>query len=159
MLMLGISDLKATLGLPIRNPGGLVDESRYHEAVAKMIRTSKEHGIQLMMPAFRANPDDMETLRNFKMLLTSVDIFSVMNRHRAELADMKKALGVSEMAVNGKSTNGKLTNGKSTNGSLTNGKQTNGKSTNGNLTNGKPVNGELTNGKMNGRGGDFHNGV
>lgn len=139
--MLGISDLKATLGLPVRNPGGLVDESRYHDAVAKMICTSKEHGIQLMMPAFRANPDDMETLRNFKMLLTSVDIFSVMNHHRAELANMKKALGVSEMALNGKSTNGKSTNGK-----LTNGK----------VANGKPTNGYLTNGKMDGHAGHFH---
>lgn len=131
--MLGISDLKATLGLPVRNPGGLVDESRYDEAVAKMIRTSKDHGIQLMMPAFRANPDDIETFKNFKMLLTSVDIFSVVNHHGAQLADMKKALGVSKKVLNGKNgRNGtKGTNGTNgTNG--INGKSTNG--TNGDFT-------------------------
>ncbi|KAM0541945.1 hypothetical protein ACHAPJ_013007 [Fusarium lateritium] len=99
-LMVGVGDLKATLGIPIRNPGGRVDESKFYEAVTKMIVTSKETGIPLMMPAFRMSHDDFDWIKNFKMILTSVDIFSVMKSHRNDLALMKEALGVSNEKIN-----------------------------------------------------------
>jgi hypothetical protein len=141
--MVGVTDLKATLGIPVRNPGGKVDESKFHEAISKMIDTSKETGIQLMIPAFRLNPDDVSWLKNFKMVVTSVDILSVMKTHRNDLANMKEALGVANGTSNGVS-NGKL-NGKA-NGKA-NGK-TNG-ATNG-VTNG------VTNGAVNGVTNGYH---
>ncbi|KAH7205197.1 macrophomate synthase [Fusarium oxysporum] len=109
VLMVGVTDLKATLGIPVRNPGGRVDESKFYEAVAKMIATSKDTGIQLMIPAFRLNPNDVNWLRNFKLVVTSVDILSVLKCHRKDLAQMKEALGVSNGATKG-ATNG-ATNG------------------------------------------------
>ncbi|KAM0541852.1 hypothetical protein ACHAO7_010265 [Fusarium culmorum] len=135
VLMVGVTDLKATLGIPVRNPDGRVDESRFQEAISKMIATSKETGIQLMIPAFRLKPDDVNWLKNFKMVVTSVDILSVMKTHRSDLAEMKQALGVVNETANGDSK-GKL-NGK-----------TNGK-TNG-TTNG------VTNGHVNGVTNGYH---
>jgi hypothetical protein len=108
--MVGVTDLKATLGIPVRNPDGRVDESGFHEAISKMIATSKETGIQLMIPAFRLKPDDVNWLKNFKMVVTSVDILSVMKTHRNDLAKMKEALGNANEVSNGVS-NGKA-NGK-----------------------------------------------
>jgi hypothetical protein len=113
--MVGVTDLKAILGIPVRNPDGRVDESGFHDAISKMIATSKETGVQLMIPAFRLKPDDVNWLQNFKMVVTSVDILSVMKTHRADLAKMKEALGNANGVSNGAS-NGRV-NGK-TNGKL-----------------------------------------
>jgi 4-hydroxy-2-oxoheptanedioate aldolase len=113
-LMVGIADLKATMGIPIRNPKGLIDESEFHEAMSKIIATSRKTGIQLMIPAFRLKAEDTGLLKNFKMVLTSVDVLSVLKTHRSDLAQMKQALGVADVPSNGVS-NGKLhgkTNGK-----------------------------------------------
>ncbi|KPA35232.1 macrophomate synthase [Fusarium langsethiae] len=113
-LMVGIADLKATMGIPIRNPKGLIDESEFQEAMSKIIATSRKTGIQLMIPAFRLKPEDTGLLKNFKMVLTSVDVLSVLKTHRSDLAQMKQALGVADVPSNGVS-NGKLhgkTNGK-----------------------------------------------
>jgi hypothetical protein len=108
--MVGVTDLKATLGIPVRNPNGLANESKFKEAMSKIITSSKETGIQLMIPAFRLKPEDVNWLKNFKMVVTSVDILSVMKSHRSDLTLMKKTLGVVDGSTNGTS-NGKL-NGK-----------------------------------------------
>lgn len=92
VLMVGVGDLKSTLGIPIRNPDGLVDESKFHEAMTSLAATAKKTGVQLMLPAFRLNPGDAESLRHFKMILTSVDIMSVAKYHRLDLARMKDAM-------------------------------------------------------------------
>lgn len=101
VLMLGVADLKASLGLPVRNPDGRVDESKFYNAIAKMIATSEESGIPLMMPAFRMNPEDVGFLHKFKMILTSLDILAVLKSHRRDLAQMKEAMGVSHKVANG----------------------------------------------------------
>ncbi|RGP69257.1 macrophomate synthase [Fusarium longipes] len=101
VLMVGVADLKATLNIPIRNPGGKVDESEFKEAIAKIIATSEETGIQLMMPAFRLKPEDADWLKSFKMVLTSVDVLAVIKSHRSDLAKMKDVLGVADEASNG----------------------------------------------------------
>lgn len=119
--MLGVSDLKVTLGLPVRNPGG-VDESKFYEAISKLIATSKETGIQLMIPAFRMKPEDVDWLKHFKLVMTSLDILSVQKSHQKDLNEVKEALAVPKWASNGK-PNGKsngVANG-STHG-VTNGK-------------------------------------
>ncbi|KAF5536871.1 macrophomate synthase [Fusarium mexicanum] len=120
-LMLGVSDLKVTLGLPVRNPGGRVDESKFYEAVSKLIATSKETGIQLMIPAFRMRLEDVDWLKHFKLVMTSLDVLSVLKSHQKDLTEVKEALGVKKGASNGKSNglNNGTTNGK-TNG-MTNG--------------------------------------
>ncbi|KLO92538.1 Uncharacterized protein LW93_12112 [Fusarium fujikuroi] len=105
-LMLGVSDLKVTLGLPVRNHDGRVDESSFYEAVEKLIATSKRTGIQLMIPAFRLTPDDADWLRHFKLVMTSVDVLSIMKSHRKDLADVKKTLGMTNEVTNG-GTNGR----------------------------------------------------
>lgn len=102
--MLGVADLKITLGLPVRNPDGRVDESMFYEAISKMIATSKQTGIQLMMPAFRMKPEDVELLKNFKLLMTSVDVLSILKSHQKDLIEAKKALGVPNGTANGKFT-------------------------------------------------------
>lgn len=94
--MVGVTDLKATLDIPVRNPEGKNDESKFYEAVSKMIATSKDTGIPLMIPAFRMNPDDVDWLRNFKMVVTSVDILNVVKGHRQNLAAMKEALSTGQ---------------------------------------------------------------
>ncbi|KAH8820189.1 Pyruvate/Phosphoenolpyruvate kinase-like domain-containing protein [Xylogone sp. PMI_703] len=93
-LMVGVGDLKATLDLPIRNPDGRGDDSKFYSAVAKMVTASKNYGMPLMIPAFRTNPDDVDWLRDFKLVLTSVDILGVVKAHRQDLALMKKVLRV-----------------------------------------------------------------
>ena len=100
-LMLGIGDLKATLGIPIRNPDGLFDETKFRKAMAKMTAVSRKTGMPLMMPAFRLKPGDVEFLQDFKMIITSLDVLSVFERHRLDIACMKEALGMEEKASNG----------------------------------------------------------
>jgi hypothetical protein len=100
-LMLGVGDLKATLGIPIRNPDGLYDESKFREAMAKMADVSRKTGIPLMMPSFRLKPGDVEFLRDFKMIVTGVDVLNVFEKHREDIARMKEALGVGQEATNG----------------------------------------------------------
>ena len=99
--MVGVSDLKATLGLPVRNPNGRVDDSALYDAIAKMVAISKESGIPLMIPAFRMNPEDVGWLQKFRMIMTSVDILTVLKSHRQDLTQMKEAMGVSQKAPNG----------------------------------------------------------
>ncbi|KAJ4005783.1 hypothetical protein NW752_011112 [Fusarium irregulare] len=111
VLMVGVRDLKATLGIPGRNPGGKVNESKFQEAISKMIEISKETGVQLMIPAFKLKPDDMSWLKKFKMIITSVDVLSVVKSQRDDLVNMKKALGVDEVNCKPDGTNGR-TNGK-----------------------------------------------
>ena len=101
VLMVGVADLKATLGLPVRNPDGRVDESKFYNAIAKVIATSKEFGIPLMIPAFRMKPEDVGWLQKFRMIVTSVDVLAVLKSHRRDLAQMKEAMGVSQKAPNG----------------------------------------------------------
>jgi hypothetical protein len=101
VLMVGVTDLKATLGIPVRNPDGLVDESKFHDAIIKLKATSKNTGIQLMIPAFRLKAEDVEWLRDFKMVVTSVDILNVLRYHHQDLARMKEALGVEKRSANG----------------------------------------------------------
>lgn len=101
VLMVGVSDLKATLGLPVRNPNGRVDDSKLYNAIAKMVATSKESGIPLMIPAFRMNPEDVGWLQKFRMIMTSVDVLAVLKSHRQDLTQMKEAMGVSQKAPNG----------------------------------------------------------
>ena len=101
VLMVGVTDLKATLGLPVRNLDRRGDESKFYNAIAKMIAVSEESGIPLMIPAFRMNPEDVRWLQKFRMITTSVDILAVLKSHRQDLAQMKETLGISPKAPNG----------------------------------------------------------
>ncbi|KAJ5096450.1 hypothetical protein NUU61_005806 [Penicillium alfredii] len=90
-LMIGLTDLKGSLGLPMRASKGKADDPKLSAAVAEIVATSKKHDMPLMIPAFRENPD-MEWLRNFKIILTSIDTLAVAKTHRQELARMKEGL-------------------------------------------------------------------
>jgi hypothetical protein len=94
--MVGVADLKATLGIPTRNPDGLFDETKFYDAIATLKAISKNTGIQLMIPTFRLRAEDIEWLQDFKMIVTSVDVLNVMRHHRLDLARMKEALGVED---------------------------------------------------------------
>jgi 2-keto-3-deoxy-L-rhamnonate aldolase RhmA len=96
VLMVGVADLKATLGIPTRNPDGLFDETKFYDAIATLKAISKNTGIQLMIPTFRLRAEDIEWLQDFKMIVTSVDVLNVMRHHRLDLARMKEALGVED---------------------------------------------------------------
>ncbi|PHH82418.1 hypothetical protein CDD83_3275 [Cordyceps sp. RAO-2017] len=90
--MLGAGDLRASLGLPLRNPDGRGEDPLFYAAVSKMVAAAKEYGIPLMVPAFRTNPDTVEWLRDFKLILTSVDILNLVKAHRQDLALIKESL-------------------------------------------------------------------
>lgn len=108
VLMAGVTDLKATLGIPVRNPGGKVDESKFHEAISKMIEISAETGVELMIPAFKLKPEDMSWLKKFKMIITSADVLSVVKSQRDDLANMKKALRVDDVNCKPEGTNRRI---------------------------------------------------
>ena len=94
VLMVGVGDLKASLGLPTRNIGEGSDESKFHNAITKMIATSKETGMHLMIPEFKLKAEDVDWLKEFKMILISVDILSVPKSHRQDLARAREVMGV-----------------------------------------------------------------
>lgn len=90
--MLGAGDLRASLGLPSRNPPGQGEDPKFNAAVAKLVAAAKNQGLPLMAPAFRLNPETKDFLRDFKMLVTSVDILGMVKTHRQELAQMKEGM-------------------------------------------------------------------
>ncbi|PHH91867.1 hypothetical protein CDD83_9961 [Cordyceps sp. RAO-2017] len=94
-LMLGAGDLRISLGLPSRSAPGQGDHPDFHAAVAKLVAASKSCGMPLLAPAFRMD-SDASWLRSFKMLLTGVDLLSMVKSHRQDLAKMKGALLGSE---------------------------------------------------------------
>ncbi|CAH0038207.1 unnamed protein product [Clonostachys solani] len=101
-LMIGSGDLRASLGLPCRNPPGHREHPSFYAASAKLVAAAKSCGIPLMAPAFRADPDDIAWLRDFKMLITSVDALSIVKSHRQDLAAMKdKIIGCEHCHTNG----------------------------------------------------------
>lgn len=91
-IMLGAGDLRASLGLPLRHPPGQGEDPLFREAVDRLIDASKSHQIPLMAPAFRMDPESVDRLRNFKMILTSVDVLSLVKAHQQDLAFMKRSL-------------------------------------------------------------------
>uniref|UniRef100_A0A0B7JT47 HpcH/HpaI aldolase/citrate lyase domain-containing protein n=1 Tax=Bionectria ochroleuca TaxID=29856 RepID=A0A0B7JT47_BIOOC len=101
-LMIGSGDLRASLGLPCRNPPGHREHPSFYAASAKLVAAAKSCGIPLMAPAFRADPDDIAWLRDFKMLITSVDTLSIVKSHRQDLAAMRdKMIGCEHYHTNG----------------------------------------------------------
>ena len=91
-IMLGAGDLRASLGLSLQNPDGQGEHPLFYTAVAKLVAASKRYGIPLTVPALRTNPDTVDWLRDFKLIVTSVDVLNVVKAHRQDLALMKQAL-------------------------------------------------------------------
>lgn len=89
--MLGAGDLRASLGLPARTPAGQKEDPKFLSAVSKLVASAKKHNLPLMAPVFRMDSDATEWARDFKMLLTSVDILSLVKGQREDLARMQKA--------------------------------------------------------------------
>ena len=89
--MLGAGDLRASLGLPARTPAGQKEDPKFLSAVSKLVASAKKHNLPLMAPVFRMDSDALEWVRDFKMLLTSVDILSLVKGQREDLARMQKA--------------------------------------------------------------------
>ncbi|VUC27976.1 unnamed protein product [Clonostachys rosea] len=101
-LMIGSGDLRVSLGLPCRTPPGHREHPSFYAASAKLVAAAKSCGIPLMAPAFRANPDDITWLRDFKMLLTSVDTLSIVKAQKQDLAILKdKMIGCEIYHTNG----------------------------------------------------------
>ncbi|RDA93070.1 hypothetical protein CP533_0706 [Ophiocordyceps camponoti-saundersi (nom. inval.)] len=73
-LMLGTGDLRASLDLPVKKPAEAGEDPRFYAAVAKMVASAKAHDMPLMVPAFRTSPETVQWLRDFKLVITSVDI-------------------------------------------------------------------------------------
>lgn len=90
-LMLGAGDLRASLGLPTRTPAGQKEDPKFLSAVSQLVASAKKHNLPLMAPVFRMDSDALEWVRDFKMLLTSVDILSLVKGQREDLARMQKA--------------------------------------------------------------------
>ena len=90
--MLGVGDLRASLGLPPHNPDGQGEHPLFYKTVAKLVAASKRYGIPLMVPAFKTNQDTVDWLRDFKLIVTSVDVLNLVKAHRQDLALMKQSL-------------------------------------------------------------------
>lgn len=99
--MLGSGDLRASLGLPLRNPPGHIEHPSFFAAVEKLIKASKDHSMPLMVPAFRTDPETMDWLRNFKMILMCADVLTIVKAQRQDLLSMKGALSKQPNGVNG----------------------------------------------------------
>lgn len=91
-LMLGAGDLRVSLGLPSRTPPGTSENPRFFAAVEKLIAAGRAHNRALMTVGFKTNAKDAGWLRNFSLILTSADIFSVVKGHREDLARTRELL-------------------------------------------------------------------
>jgi hypothetical protein len=113
-LMLGPGDMRLSLGLPSKRIGEQ-DDPLFLAVVDKLIKVAKKHRKALMTVAFKVSAKSDNWLKHFSLLLTSADILSVVNGHRADLANMKKLLQTYEdedspLPVNGAALNGKASN-------------------------------------------------
>jgi 4-hydroxy-2-oxoheptanedioate aldolase len=95
-LMLGPGDLRVSLGLPCRNPPGQGEHPKFLAAVSKMVAAAKSCDIPLMAPAFRMDPSATAWMRDFKLLLTGVDLLSMVKSYRQDLSNIKEALSGNE---------------------------------------------------------------
>ncbi|KAJ4165077.1 hypothetical protein LMH87_006724 [Akanthomyces muscarius] len=93
-LMLGAADLRASLGLPCRNPPGQGDDVKFIYEVKKLIAASKKHKVPLLGPAFSLSnePGSIEYLRHFKMIVVSVDMLNIVKAALHDLAFAKDLL-------------------------------------------------------------------
>ncbi|RCI11363.1 hypothetical protein L249_7667 [Ophiocordyceps polyrhachis-furcata BCC 54312] len=93
-MMLGTGDLRASLNLPVKTPGEKGEEDpTFYAAVAKLVAAAKARTTPLMVPAFRTSPETVQWLRDFKLVITSVDITGLVKAHRQDLEAMKRTLG------------------------------------------------------------------
>ncbi|RDA87575.1 hypothetical protein CP532_3939 [Ophiocordyceps camponoti-leonardi (nom. inval.)] len=100
-MMLGTGDLRASLGLPVKTPLEQGEDPKFYAAVAKLVSAAKGRNVPLMVPAFRTGPETVEWLRDFKLIITSVDITGLVKAHRQDLEAMKRTLGVGGLYQNG----------------------------------------------------------
>lgn len=90
--MLGPGDLRVSLDLPAQNPPGRGEHPKFYAAVSKLVAAAKNSKIPLLVPSYRANPDTIEWLRDFKLIMTSIDILNLVKGQRQDLALIKEAL-------------------------------------------------------------------
>lgn len=90
--MLGSGDLRASLGLPSRNPPGEGEHLKFRAAVAKLVAAAKGHGLPLMAPAFKNALQTADWLKDFKLLITGADTLGLVKAHQQDLAEVKEAM-------------------------------------------------------------------
>ncbi|RKF63154.1 4-hydroxy-2-oxovalerate aldolase [Golovinomyces cichoracearum] len=91
VLMIGAGDLRLSLGISSKNVGGQ-ENPIFVEAVNQVIQVSKKLKIPLMAVAFKVSEGSMSWMRNFALLLSSADIYSVVKGHQSDIARLKQAL-------------------------------------------------------------------
>ena len=89
--MLGPSDLRVSLGLPSK-PSPQSEDRRFLAAVERLIDVAEKYNKALMAVAFKASPGSNSWLFKFKLLLVSVDLYSIIKSHRQELVKIETAL-------------------------------------------------------------------
>lgn len=89
-LMLGPSDLRVSLGLPLQR-GESHDDQQFLSSVEKVIRASKKYQIPLLTTCFKAGASDA-WIREFTMLLVTSDALGIINSARSQLQNWQNIM-------------------------------------------------------------------
>ncbi|CAD6498772.1 BgTH12-04432 [Blumeria graminis f. sp. triticale] len=90
-LMLGIKDLRVTLGVPSQRTGDMEDP-KVAEAVNQLVRAGQKFKKPLMAAAFNGSKQPDQWVENFSMLLSGLDVTVLSNKLVADLSDVKEFL-------------------------------------------------------------------
>lgn len=96
--MLGPGDLRVSLGLPSKKVGEY-DHPRFLDAIDDLVTVSKRHRKPLMTVACKIASQSNAWIKDFALLLTSADIFTLTDGFRADLRKMEELLRREEVDV------------------------------------------------------------
>lgn len=97
-LMLGIKDLRVTLGVPSQRMGDM-DDPKVTKAVNQLINAGQKFKKPLMASAFNGSKQPDQWIENFGMLLCGLDVPSISSRLQADLSQVKEHLGTNTVPV------------------------------------------------------------
>lgn len=98
--MLGPGDLRVSLGLPSKKVGEY-EHPKFLDAIDDLVTVSKRHRKPLMTVAFKVASQSNAWIKDFALLFTSADFFTLTDGFRADLKKMGDLLREEEVEVEG----------------------------------------------------------